>query len=310
MSENFIIQDLSERKYFSMIPYLIHEIGLDVYEIAVYCAIKRSAGDDGNCIKSKKTLATQSGNISTRKLVDVIHSLCQINKILKKPLIMCQQRPHEYGDSDTNLLKIVDIWIENVALCRENERQKAKTTPGGAQYAPPNAHNSPPHAQYAPGGVHAMQGGGAQYAPKEEPIKKNPLKKTTTPTPFREKVAEEVVVKSKKNKEAQKEAAKSMKKWLDQEAIKKRKRKIRNGKLGSYFEETEWGDLWILPVELFEALIDIYGIAYFQDQLNHMVREQNLHDQAKKTRGVDIPETFLKLACERNYALSTNLKGE
>ncbi len=290
---DFMIHDLSERKYFSMIPYILHEIGLDVYEISVYCAIKRSGGEEGDCTKSKNTLAKQSGNISTRKLVQVIQSLCEVNKFLKKPLIICQKRDHEYGDSDTNLIKIVDIWIENTALCRENEKKKTNMTPGGAQHAPP-------HAQYSPQGVHAMQGGGAQHAPKEEPFKKNPIKKTTTPTSssdvHKSKVEVDVV------SIAEKEAAIAFKEWIDKEATKSRRRKEGHSRV-----DVQWGQRWNIPLATYEKLIKVYGIAYVQEQLSLMVEHQKDFDEGIGKEVVK-PETFLKLACEKNYAGSDKKK--
>ncbi len=293
---DFIIHDLSERKYFAMVPHIIHEIELDVYEIAVYCAIKRSAGDDGDCIRSKKNLAKQSGNISTRKLVQVLHSLALINKHLKKPLIIYQHRDHEYGDSDTNLLKIVDIWIENIALCKENEKQKVKSAPGGAPH-------SPPHALYSPQGVHAIQGGGAPHAPKEDTLKKNTFKKTsTTPTPSKGK-AEEVVVSKNKITTKDKEAAKSLKDWLDKEAFKERRRKT-----GRYYEDVQWGESWIIPLHVFEMLIVKYGLIYFKEQLENMHRQQMDFDKGTSKKPIGKPETVLKMSCKNNYAEYVDLK--
>ncbi len=255
---DFIIQDLSEHKYFSMIPYIIHEIGLDVYQIAVYVAIKRSAGDGGDCTRSKTTLAKQAGNISIRKLTDTIHSLCEKNLKLKKPLINLSSRIHDNGDSDTNLIRIVNIWPEN----------------------------------------NHFFGGGAQHAPKEEPFKKNPIKEktTTTPTPSKGKVVVDDVSKYKIS-EQDKEAALSMKTWMDKEAYKIRKYK---------YEEIQFGEDWIFTIDLYELLINRHGIEYFQGQILHMAKTQNDFYKGKVKKQVENPERFLRMACKNNYA---DIKG-
>jgi hypothetical protein len=156
------VQDLSSNHiYRTELPNLIFELGLDPYELSAYAAIKRAAGDKGQCIKSYDTLAIHAG-MCRRKLIPIIDKLCLINPILGKSLITKAKRLTEVGNSSTNLIQINDIWPDNF--------DHFKKQIGGAQYAPRGA-------QDALGGVHGVHGGGAWRAPKEEPFKKNPIKK-------------------------------------------------------------------------------------------------------------------------------------
>lgn len=161
----------SNHKHFTQIPNIIFELELTPYEIAVYCAIKRFSGENGICTKSYEKLAKNCG-MSRRMLINTIQDLCEINPILKKPLIFSRKRLTEHGDSDTNILTINDIWKENHSFFNIEG--------GSAQYAPPSVQYASGSAQYTPGVVHNMHQGGAQYAPKEEHIKKNIYKKTNT----------------------------------------------------------------------------------------------------------------------------------
>lgn len=171
---------MSETKSnFTSLPHLIEDLDLDVYQFRVYAAIKRATGENGICTKSISTLAKQT-KLSTRKVQSTIAELCEINPIIKKPLIKKTTRKSEHGDSDTNIITVTDVWKDNSNHFKESS--------GGAQYAGGGAYG-------AGGVVHAMQGGGAPCAPKEEPFKKNPFKKNLpppqTPPPKKEEEDEE-----------------------------------------------------------------------------------------------------------------------
>lgn len=292
------IEDESPHSHFTCIPNIIFEIGLKPVDLAVYSAIKRCAGDHGNCTRSYKNIA-KLANTSERTAIDSIARLCTINPIVHKSLLKKKKRLSEHGDSETNCIVVTDLWTENHAFYNESNV-------GGAKSAPPSAKS-------APGVVQNLHQGGAKSAPKEEPFKKNPFKKTTTPTPFKGEevvgvvVSKDIEEEGKKAKSAAaKEAAQSLKTWMDKEANKTIKIKDKYG--GE--DHKKLGDDWIFPIELYEQKISEYGIAYFQDQLHYTISKQKSFFNGKSKKGIDLPETYLRRSCNDNYAESTKIKKE
>jgi hypothetical protein len=294
MSEFQIKNDSTNHQYFAMTPHIIYEIGLKANEIAVYGAIKRCSGENGICIKSKANLAKSAG-VCPRTIFNIIQKLCEVNKILGKPLIKSAPRYTEDGDFDTNQIEIIDIWPENM--------NQFKKIIGKANNALPHATNASPNANNAGGVMQQLPEGHATVAYKEEPLKKNPFKKTTTtPTPSKGKAEEDVVSKNKITTK-DREAAKSLKDWLDKEAFKERRRKS-----GRYYEDVQWGDAWIIPLHVFEMLIVKYGLIYFKEQLENMHRQQMDFDKGISKKTIGKPETVLKMSCKNNYAEYVDLK--
>lgn len=71
-----------------------------------------------------------------------------------------------------------------------------------------------------------------------------------------------------------------------------------------------WGPGWNVPFSIIEILMKKYGIAYVNDQMQCMLaqQEQYLKDQdsnakKKKTKPIEKPEIYLRIACEKNYAM-------
>ena len=167
-SENQLsFKDNSERKYFCMIPHAITEIGLTGNEIALYLAIKKSAGECSNCTKSISKLSKSAG-VCPRSIFNIIQKLSLVNKFLNKPLIICHSRITESGDKDTNLIEVVDIWKESNELIEKIY--------GHATIAVR-------HATIAVGVMQPLHEGHATIADKEEYIKKKPIKKKPPPLP-------------------------------------------------------------------------------------------------------------------------------
>ena len=107
-----------------------------------------------------------------------------------------------------------------------------------------------------------------------------------------------VVVHNSEKQKANEEAALSFKSWLDTQAYVERKRKI-----GNHYETIQWGNDWIIPMKLFENLIDKYGLKYVGEQIQYMFRSQKAFDLGKSKKGVEKPEAFLRKSCEQNWAL-------
>ncbi len=181
----FSFKDNSAYKYFSMIPHLITEIGLKGNEIAVYVAIKRSAGETSVCTKSKAKLAKQAG-VCPKTIFTIIQKLSKVNKILKKPLIVCHSRVTQDGDQDTNLIEITDIWPESTSLFNE-------IISGKVNFTSPQVNNTQPKVTVTQGGVrYPLPDGQVNFTYKEEPLNKNPSSSSS------EKKTEEAVELDKK----------------------------------------------------------------------------------------------------------------
>jgi len=96
-----------------------------------------------------------------------------------------------------------------------------------------------------------------------------------------------------------KEAAISLKRWMDKQALRLHERKEGRERI-----KIEWSKDWIMPLIVYENLIDQYSLEYFQRQLEYMVKYQKEFDEGKGKKGVDKPEAFLRNACKENYALT------
>jgi hypothetical protein len=154
-------QDLStNHKYRTELPNIIFEIGLKPHLIGVYAAIKKCAGDTGSFFKSESKFAKEL-KISKKTLHKFIEELCLENPVLKKVLIIKENRIDKHGDKDTNLLFITDIWPENYS----HEGGRVKFTP--------------PSVKSTLGVGQNLPKGRVKFTHKQEPIKKNPINKTT-----------------------------------------------------------------------------------------------------------------------------------
>jgi len=108
------------RDKFTSIPNVIYEMGLDCHALALFGAIKRSAGDSGKCTRSARTLAFNAGmsssTISVSKQTLVMHGLIDIAEV-KSP----RGRPaHEITMNPL-------LWIANNAffLIERDDRPEA-----------------------------------------------------------------------------------------------------------------------------------------------------------------------------------------
>ncbi len=163
---DFIINDLSSNhKYRTELPNIIYEIGLTPNLIGVYSALKRAAGDNGQCTKSEKTLSKQL-NITKKTLHGLITQLCEVNPILKKSLVNCTNRFSECGDKDTNSITITDIWPENYSYFSGDSGGRVKNTP-------PRVKITQPRVNSTQGVGEKLPQGRVKITHKEEPFKKN-----------------------------------------------------------------------------------------------------------------------------------------
>lgn len=300
MSEDFSIQDESSiHKYRTEIPNIIFELGLTPDELAIYLIFKRAAGDNGKCIKSTRRIAKEA-KVSRNNLLKIKNKLSNKFSLINKSLIECYDRFSDCGDKDTCEVHIVDIWPENFLFFNKKI--------GGSNEIPRGSNKIPPGSNQIPQVAQTRYQGGSNECHKEEPFKKNPFKKTaTTPTPSKGNAVVDAVFSEEKKKEtiesqliAEKEAAKSLKEWMDKEA-----NKIRQRKEAYSWIEDKFGPDWIIPLESYENLIRKYGISYFDDQLKHMLDVQKRYFSGKAKNPINAPEIYLRKCCKENFAEST-----
>ncbi len=172
MSDFIIKDESSNHKYRTELPNLIYEIGLTPALIGVYSALKRAAGDNGQCTKSEKTLSNKLF-ISKKTLHGLIVQLCEVNSFLGKSLIILTNRFSEHGDKDTNAITIVDIWPENYSFF-------TKESVGRVNSTLPSVNITQPRVESAQGVGQNLPKGRVNFTHKEEPFKKNPIKKNSS----------------------------------------------------------------------------------------------------------------------------------
>lgn len=129
------VEDLStEKKFFTQIPNIIIRMGLGPYALSYYLVLKSIAGDK-TCFMKAKNLAELVG-CSTRQLRRLNAILSKPFEALNgKPLIKISYRKDSNGESQPNVIQIVDIWVENIDALRSDKpiaktkipKQKTKT---------------------------------------------------------------------------------------------------------------------------------------------------------------------------------------
>jgi hypothetical protein len=101
------------RRFFFLVPNIVCHLGLTPYEFAVYGAIRRTAGEEGTCFMSGKTLALlcrmSTGQVSRCKT----RLAAPFEKLGGKPLIWIVKQPSPHGGKPYHDIRVVDIWDDN-----------------------------------------------------------------------------------------------------------------------------------------------------------------------------------------------------
>lgn len=72
----------------------------------------------------------------------------------------------------------------------------------------------------------------------------------------------------------------------------------------------EFGKEWALSPKFLCSLAKLHGLSYLIDQVNYMIAKQQksnrdeLTSKSKKTKRIDNPLSFIRMACERNWGMS------
>jgi hypothetical protein len=105
----------AERKYFTMIPNIVFELGLTTCAIILYCVLRRVAGEKGRCWMSTVSLAEKC-NMSTGSV-----SECK-KELLTAELIGIVSKKCDKGSYHE--IRIIDIWKRNIDYftCSRDEK--------------------------------------------------------------------------------------------------------------------------------------------------------------------------------------------
>jgi len=294
MSEFIVTDENINHNNFTILQNILSHLGLTAFERSLYWALREAAGDKSSCTKSYSKLAEISG-MSEKSVQRTMLSLSQKKQIVDKPLIKIKHRLTEDGDKNTNEVTLTNLWGYNYEYFKNISSPVTQTGPKVRMTGRKDSQT---------GGVESHRPDGpVTQTDKEDTFKNIPFKKTTsTPTPSRGKDVEEVVSKYEITTH-DKEAARSLKEWLDKESFKTRSRKS-----GRSYENIQWGNLWVIPLNIFEMLIAKYGLLYFKEQLENMHRQQMDFDKGISKKPILKPETVLKMSCKNNYAEYVHLK--
>lgn len=108
-SDDSLSIDEGERKYYSMIPNMITDIGLSPYAGWLYVRIKRRTGEvrGGLCYESTRNLA-QGCHMSPAQVSRAKKEL------VEKGLITIKKEPGKHGEFSHDSIAVVEKWKENI----------------------------------------------------------------------------------------------------------------------------------------------------------------------------------------------------
>jgi hypothetical protein len=105
--ESKILGQTPDRRYYTIIPNMLDDLGLSPYAIRLYLRLKRRAGDNGKCFENSQHLAEgcrmSKTQISRSKAA-----------LVKADLITIKKRFLGHGHFPGHLITITDIWKRNV----------------------------------------------------------------------------------------------------------------------------------------------------------------------------------------------------
>ncbi len=164
MSEINIKIENNHHRYYTELPNIIFEIGLTPVQMCTYAVIKRAAGERGQCTRSYATLCKMIG-VKETCLKKTLKELSEKNIHINKSLIIIRNRLTEHGDRDTNEIIISDIWFDNDTYFQKQTGESLK---------------DPPQSLKDLGVGRQKTQGGSLNDYKEQHLKNNTIKKTTT----------------------------------------------------------------------------------------------------------------------------------
>ena len=166
------VEDLTTvSKFFSQIPSVIHHMGLGCYIVAYYCLLKAVAEEKKTCFMSQSTISSLLG--CSIKQIQLMTNFMEkpFAALGGKSLIKVTRRKNEKKEKETNVIQIVDIWVENITAMKD--RKSIPKTPMKEKKIKDKEKFStePGSLPTEPGSLGTVPG-----TDKEEPFKKNPSK--------------------------------------------------------------------------------------------------------------------------------------
>lgn len=154
-----ILYQESPRTFYTQIPNIVFHLGLSPTAFLLY-SYYRSIGA---CFKSQATIQRETG-LSDKTIRNVHKELKQnFEKLGTKPLIVISRRVKPDGGKNTNLITIIDIWIENDLFFNKSLRS-VKFTGGVGKNLPE---------------------GGEKFTDKQYPSNKTPKEQQQPPASFK-----------------------------------------------------------------------------------------------------------------------------
>lgn len=106
MAENLVRDASSDKKYFTIIPNIVTELGLSPFAVALYVRLKRRAGEGGECWENTRNLAEgckmSAGQVSKAK-----------RELSQAGLITVTTEPGKHGGRPYHVITVNDIWARN-----------------------------------------------------------------------------------------------------------------------------------------------------------------------------------------------------
>jgi len=148
---NYVQSEETPRTHYAMLPNLVDDLDLDVYEFRLYCHLRRVAGENGACWQSTQTLAEacqmSAGKVSAAK-----------QGLLEAGLVAISESRGPGGVSHT--VTILDIWLRNAEHAAKRSRGERITE--SVHVVNANAES-----------VHVVNAERSRGETKKNPIKKN-----------------------------------------------------------------------------------------------------------------------------------------
>lgn len=137
--DNVIREEASERKYFTLIPNMVLDIGLSPYAQLLYVHLKRVVGADlsGECFKSTKTLARELG-VSTGTISQAKQELVTIG------FISIEKRAHPRGGRPRHYITLRDIMPQNIGFYHHPISDSVPSSPDELAPSSPDERSSSP----------------------------------------------------------------------------------------------------------------------------------------------------------------------
>ena len=109
-SENLIIDDSADKKFFTIIPNFVDDLPLNPNAVRVYLHLKRVSGETGTCWQSTRTLA-KACRLSPPSITRATNLLAACGLITKKKV--ADREGGKWGHCE---YRVRNIWNENTTF--------------------------------------------------------------------------------------------------------------------------------------------------------------------------------------------------